>query len=234
MEKALFLAKDCHSTHVCSYFVKTRNTNSSREIWLETSSSGGKELLCRLALKRPIKYSKTEFLMQVSSYNNPTVPIMEVPYPLDRLADQLAHPEAIRLNYTDGTTSNAVVNCNLQWVYSKTKFYTNIIDLIDKDIKRDNQVKADSEENLRALYGLFPSTSLLLPRPVNFASVARFKDLSPITVSNEPTLGRATKGTSKYSKALMYAFFALFILALVGCIIKAQFLDVRDSNHRCV
>ena len=134
----------------------------------------------------------------------------------------------------DGIPSNAFVNCNLQWVYSKSKFYTNIIDLIDKDIKRDNQVKADSEENLRALYGLFPSTSLLLPRPVNFASVARFKDLSPMMVSNEPTLGRATKGTSKYSKLLMYAFYGLFLLALVGCIIKAQFLDVGKVNGRCV
>ena len=151
---------------------------------------------------------------------------MQVAYPLAKLADQVVHNEILRLNFMDGLPSNAVVNCTLQWLYSRAKFYTNIIDLLDRDIQNDNTKKLESEENLRALYGLFPSTSGMLVKPVNFASVARFTELSPVTAMTEPTLGRATKGTSKYSRPLMYGFFGLFILALACSLIKAQFLDV--------
>jgi hypothetical protein len=176
----------------------------------------------------PIKYAKSDFLIQVSSYSNPLLPIMEISYPLERLSDQIAHSETLTLQFMDGTASNATVNCNMQWLYSRSKFYTNIIDLLDKEIQRDTQDKKAAEEGLRGLYMLFPTFNAVLPRNVNYATMGRFNDLQPKVASNEPTLGRAAKGTSTYARPIMYLSFAIFILAMLCCFIKAQFLDVVD------
>jgi hypothetical protein len=163
------------------------------------------------------------------------MPILETSYPIERLADQLVKNEPLRFHFTDGSaTSEAVINCSMQWLYSRAKFYTNIIDMLDRELKTNNEAKKDSEENLRALYGLFPSTTSMLPRQVNFASLDRFNDFSPVVSQTEPTLGKTSKGMSPWLSPLMYLCFLYLILSLMTSLYKTQFLDVISIDKICL
>jgi hypothetical protein len=160
-------------------------------------------------------------------------PIMEASIPLEKFAEQIVKNETVKLYYSTGgmnTASPGSLNCSFHWLYSRSKFYTNIIDLLDKELKKDTEAKKDSEENLRALYSLFPATSQYMPKQVNFASVARFNDFSPMVSKTEPTLGQATKGTSQWAKSIMYLCYFLMIIAILACFMKAQFLDVLSYD----
>jgi hypothetical protein len=158
---------------------------------------------------------------------NPSMPILETTYPIDRLSDQVVRSENLQFQFTDGGgPSSAIINCSMQWLYSRAKFYTNIIDMLDRELKTSNESKKDAEDNLRALYSLFPSTANVLPRQVNFASVDRFNDFSPIVSRTEPTLGKTTKGMSPWVKPLMYLCYIFLVLAIATCLYKNQFLDV--------
>ena len=159
---------------------------------------------------------------------NPSVPILETSYSLDRIANQVVRSETLKFLHTDGgSSSQAILNCSLQWLYSRAKFYTNIIDMLDRELKTNKDEKTDLDENKRALYGLFPSTSAMLPRQVNFASIDRFNDFTPIVSRTEPTIGKSTKGMSPWTKPLMYVCYLYLIVALMCCLLKPQFLDVR-------
>lgn len=154
---------------------------------------------------------------------------MEASIPLEKFSEQIVKNETVKLYYTTGganTASPGSLNCSFHWLYSRGKFYTNIIDLLDRELKKDTEAKKDSEENLRALYSLFPATTQYMPKQVNFASVARFNDFSPMVSKTEPTLGQATKGTSQWSKPIMYLCYLLMMVAFLACYMKVQFLDV--------
>jgi hypothetical protein len=159
------------------------------------------------------------------------LPILETSYPIDRLSDQVVKSEVLRFHYAEsGSPSDAILNCNMQWLYSRVKFYTNIIDMLDRELKTNNDGKKDAEENLRALYGLFPSTTQILPRQVNFASIDRFNDFSPTVSKTEPTLGKTSRGMSPWLKPLLYICFAFLVVALATSFYKSQFLDVGVND----
>lgn len=122
----------------------------------------------------------------------------------------------------------------MQWLYSRAKFYSNIIDMLDRELKTSGDSKKDSEENLRALYALFPSTANLLPRQVNFASLDRFNDFSPVVSQTEPTLGKTSKGMSPWLTPLMYLCFFYLLASLATSFYKSQFLDVSWSDEICL
>ena len=151
---------------------------------------------------------------------------MEITYPLDKLADQLQKSETLRLNYEGGVKSEATINVNLQWVYSKSKFYTNIISMLDKDINREHETQQNAQDSLRSLYELFPSTANALPRQVKFSSLDRFREFSPVVSANEPTLGKAGKDADSYTTFIMYFCILLLLVGLFISYLKAQFLDV--------
>lgn len=160
---------------------------------------------------------------------DPARPIMEISLPLEKFADQIVKNETLRLQYAMGGSGNVspgTLNCSLHWLYSRGKFYTNIIDMLDRELKRDTEAKKDSEENLRALYSLFPATNEHMPKQINFASVARFNDFSPMVSKTEPTLGQATKGNSPWARPIMYLCYFLILAAILACFLKPQFLDV--------
>lgn len=102
--------------------------------------------------------------------------------------------------------------------------------MLDRELKTNNDGKKDAEENLRALYGLFPSTTQILPRQVNFASIDRFNDFSPTVSKTEPTLGKTSRGMSPWLKPLLYICFAFLVVALATSFYKSQFLDVGVND----
>lgn len=147
-------------------------------------------------------------------------------YPLEKLADQLQKSETLRLNYEGGAKSQATLNVNMQWVYSKSKFYTNIINMLDKDINSDRTTLNNAQESIRYLYELFPSTANALPRQIKFSSMDRFREFSPVVSANEPTLGKAGRDSDSYTTFIMYFCIFLLIVSLFISFLKGQFLDV--------
>ena len=159
---------------------------------------------------------------------------MVLSYNMDRLSDQVAHSETLKPIYKETKgPSDASINVNMQWVYSRSKFYTDIIDLTDKELKTHTQNKTSAEDNLRLLYLMTPSTAKIAPAKVNFASVARFNEMAPKVTSSEPTLGAAAKGNSQAGKASMSMCMLIVVLAIISSLIKAQFLDVDSADCRC-
>lgn len=164
----------------------------------------------------------------MSSYSNPNAEVMAINFSMERLADQVVHAETLNPIYKETRgPSGAEIKVNMQWLYSRSKFYTDIIDLTDKELKTHSLSKADAEENLRLLYLMTPSTAKIAPVKVNFASVARFNEMTPKVTSSEPTLGASAKGSTQAGKASMSMCMLIVVLAIFSSLIKAQFLDVR-------
>lgn len=150
-------------------------------------------------------------------------------YPLEKLSDQIAHNETITFNFIDkGTPSSAELQVVLQWVHSKSLFYTDIIDMTDKELKKNRQLRQSDEDKLKDLYGVTPSTARIMPVKVNFASVTRFEEIQPKLSGNEATLGGAIKGNSASGKASMTISMILVVVSLLTSLIKPQFIDVID------
>jgi hypothetical protein len=162
--------------------------------------------------------------------DRPSEAILEHKVPLERLVDQTTHREPLKFVHVDGSTqSTCQLNCELQWIHSRNRFLTEIIDKWDKRIIEQNVEKKDYEAAIQALYAPFPGIKGYQNNNLNLASTAKFIEASPNVAVSEPALAKFNRGESNFGKIILYLMIALVLLALCTSFVKDRSFEVGSD-----